>query len=89
MKWVDVRKHFPHQWLLVEATQAHSSEDRRIIDELAVVECFEDGQTAMQSYSDLHRREPQRELYVIHTDREELEITELNWLGIRDVGSAA
>jgi hypothetical protein len=84
MKWIDVRKRFPHQWLLVEATRAHSSENHRIIDELAVVECFDDGQSAMQGYSDLHLREPQRELYVIHTDREELEITELNWLGIRE-----
>ncbi len=83
MKWIDIRRRFPDQWLLVEATQAHSHENHRIVDELAVVECFDDGRTAMHGYSELHRREPQRELYVIHTEREELEITEFNWLGIR------
>ena len=84
MKWTDVRQHFPHQWLLVEATEAHTSEDRRIVEDLAVVECFPSGESAMQGYSQLHRREPQRELYVLHTDREQLEITELNWLGLRE-----
>ncbi len=84
MKWSDVRRHFPHTWLLVEATQAHTRDSRRIVEDFAVVESFGNGQTAMKGYSELHRREPQRELYVIHTDREQVEITELNWLGIRE-----
>ncbi len=84
MKWTDVREHFPRQWLLVEATQAHSEENRRIVEDLAVVDCYADGQSAMRGYSDLHRREPLRELYVLHTDREELDITELRWLGLRE-----
>ncbi len=84
MKWDDVRQHFPHQWLLVEATQAHTTANHRIVEDFAVVECFGSGETAMKGYSELHRKEPQRELYVIHTDREQVEITELNWLGIRE-----
>jgi len=84
MKWHEVREHFPHQWLLVEAMKAHSVEDQRVIDDLAVVDRFPDGQSAMRGYSDLHRDDPMRELYVLHTDRENLEITELRWLGIRE-----
>lgn len=84
MKWTDVRQHFPQQWLLVEATKAHSENDHRIVEDLAVVECYADGQKAMRGYSELHRQDPQRELYVLHTDRKELEITELNWLGLRE-----
>ncbi len=89
MKWTDVRQHFPHAWVMLGATQAHSVDNRRIVDELAVVDRYPDGQSAMQGYSELHRREPQRELYVLHTDREALEITELRWLGLREEYLAA
>ena len=34
-------------------------------------------------YIQLHREAPERELYVFHTDRETLDITERRWLGIR------
>lgn len=85
MKWQEVCEHFPHQWLLVEATEAHSEGNRRFLDDLAVLETFASGKSAMDGYLDLHERAPQRELYVLHTDREELEIEELRWLGIRGV----
>ena len=85
MKWKEIREHFPEQWLLVEATRAHSEGNRRILDDLAVVETFPSGKSAMNGYMDLHEQSPYRELYVLHTDREDLEIEELRWLGIRGV----
>jgi hypothetical protein len=83
MQWQDIRQHYPHQWLLVEALNARSSAGERIIEDMAVLDTYPDGMSAMNGYRDLRRREPDRELYVLHTDREELEITELRWLGIR------
>ncbi len=85
MKWHEVREHFPHQWLLVEATKAHSKANHRILEDLAVLGAFPDGDNAMDGYLALHEESPQRELYVLHTDREELEIEELRWLGVRGV----
>lgn len=85
MTWREIREHFPHQWLLVEATDAHSDAGRRILDELAVLGCFTNGKSAMDGYIELHERAPRRELYVLHSDREELEIEELRWLGIRGI----
>jgi len=85
MKWSDVREHFPDEWLLVEATEAHSEANHRILDDLAVLGTFPSGKSAMDGYIELHEKAPQRELYVLHTDREELEIEELRWLGIRGV----
>ncbi len=85
MKWSDIREHFPHEWLLVEATSAHSEANQRILDDLAVLGTFSSGKSAMDNYIELHEQAPQRELYVLHTDREELEIEELRWLGIRGV----
>ena len=85
MTWNEIRQHFPQQWLLVEATQAHSESNRRILDQMAVLGSYPSGKTAMDGYLDLHRRMPERELFVLHTSREELEIEELRWLGIRGV----
>jgi len=83
MQWQEIRTHYPQQWLLVEAIKAHSDASQRILEQLAVVSAFPDSVAAMQSYSQLHREAPQRELYVFHTSRETLDITERRWLGIR------
>ena len=75
-----------HQWLLVEALLAHSAAGKRQLEEMAVVDAFTDGETALRSYLKLHRNTPLRELYVVHSDREELEITERFVLGLRAAG---
>ena len=85
MTWSEVRQHFPRQWLLVEATRAHSEANHRILDELAVLGSYPTGKSAMDRYLEMHREMPERELFVLHTSREELEIEELRWLGIRGV----
>ena len=59
---------------------------REIVEELAVVDLYPDAESAMRAYLRLHRQAPERELYVLHTDREKLEITEQDWLGIRAAG---
>ncbi|MBI5653220.1 MAG: hypothetical protein HZC40_22655 [Chloroflexi bacterium] len=83
MQWDEIRTRYPQQWLLIEAIQAHSESSRRILDQLAVVNSFSDSVAAMQTYSQLHHQFPERELYVFHTSRENLEITERRWMGIR------
>lgn len=85
MKWKEIRNHYPSQWLLVEALEAHSEEDKRVLDEIAVVDIFPDSKEAMSGYAKLHHQEPDRELFVLHTDRETLDITERRWIGIRGV----
>ena len=83
MKWAEIRRHYPDQWLLIEAIEARSEAGQRILDDIAVVAVHPDSVTAMKRYTSLHHEAPQRELYVCHTDREELEIRERRWLGIR------
>ncbi|HBL26325.1 MAG TPA: hypothetical protein DD490_05765 [Acidobacteria bacterium] len=86
MTWTDIRRHYPHQWLLIEALLAHSRSGKRQLEEMAVVDAFTDGETALRSYLRLHRDAPLRELYVVHSDREELEITERFLPGLRAAG---
>ncbi|HEX5718036.1 MAG TPA: hypothetical protein VF179_17885 [Thermoanaerobaculia bacterium] len=81
--WEEIRRQFPRQWLLVEAIAAHSSEGKRTLDDIAVLEAFQEAGTALKSYQEMHHKSPRRELYVVHTDREALDIAEIDWLGIR------
>jgi hypothetical protein len=40
--WEEIRQQFPRQWLLVEAIAAHSSEGKRVLDDIAVLEAFQE-----------------------------------------------
>jgi hypothetical protein len=83
MRWDEIRRRYPRQWLLVEAIVARTEEDRRLLEQMAVVDALPDARSAMRRYQELHRAAPERELYVLHTDRESLDIRERLWLGIR------
>ena len=83
MKWEEIRIKYPHQWLLVEAIDAHSESNYRIVEQFSVINSFEDSDHAIESYSQLHQKSPDREMYVIHTDKKTVDIKERRWLGIR------
>lgn len=89
MRWEEVQDAYPDQWLVIEAVQAHSEGDRRVLDKIAVVEMCADGSTALVSYRKLHQTYPEREYYYVHTSRAELDIHERQWLGIRRGHAAA
>jgi hypothetical protein len=74
---------------LVEALAAHSEEGRRVVEELAVIDVFNDSTAAWLRYRQLHHDAADREYYILHTDREELDIAEWVWLGIRLAESPA
>lgn len=84
MNWDEIRNSYPDQWLIVEALQAHTGEDRRRhLDRLAVIERCSDGTAALSRYRRLHQEYPSREFYFVHTSRPELDIREQQWLGVR------
>jgi hypothetical protein len=85
MKWEEIRRHFPHQWLLLEAMEAYSEGGKRIVKQFSVINTFANSVAAMKAYAKLHHEIPVRELFVFHTDREQLDITERRWLGIRGI----
>ncbi len=83
MDWDEIRLRYPHQWLLIEALQARSEADQRILDKMAVIATYPNSIDAMHDYKEYHHRWPEREFYVLNTDRTDLDITERRWLGIR------
>jgi hypothetical protein len=83
MQWREIRQAYPDRWLIVEALEAHNTGAQRELDRLAVIEECADGTQCFNRYQELHVRYPEREFYFVHTSREQLEILERQWLGIR------
>lgn len=84
MKWEDVRKAFPKKWVLIEALQAFTDEENeRILVDIVPLKKFSYSPEAMRAYQKLHREDPTREFYVLHTSRDKLNIIEKKWVGVR------
>ena len=83
MRWTDVRAQFENRWLIVEALTARSVTGHREIDDMSVLDAFDDSGDALRRYLTLHRISPEREIYVVHTSREALDIAERAWTGVR------
>lgn len=81
--WDQIRLEYPHQYVVFEALSSHSLDNKRIIDAINVLKSFSDGSVAMREYLKLHNLDKNKELYVVHTDKTKLDITEKKWLGIR------
>ena len=88
MRWTDIRAQYPNQWLIVDALEAHTENNRRKLDQMTVVELCPDGETAYRRYRELRLEHPKREFYFLHTAREELDIRERHWLGLRRIYAA-
>ncbi|MCG9969694.1 hypothetical protein L9W92_16960 [Pelotomaculum terephthalicicum JT] len=84
MLWAEVKRKYPNQWVIIEAIEAHTEGDKRIISQMTVVDNFQDDNNkALLQYLQLHRKNRERELYVVHTSRPELDIVEQRWIGVR------
>jgi len=83
MLWKEVKIADPNQWVIIEAIDAHTEGENRIIDQITVVDTFHDNNKALLQYLKLHRKHRERELYVVHTSRPELDIIEQKWIGVR------
>ncbi|ACV64720.1 hypothetical protein Dtox_4040 [Desulfofarcimen acetoxidans DSM 771] len=84
MIWEEVKNAYPNQWVIIEAIEAYTEGDKRIIAQITVVNNFQDDNNkALLQYLQLHRKHRERELYVVHTSRPELDIIEQKWIGVR------
>lgn len=80
--WDEVRQNYVNQWVLVEAIEATNIEQMREIHAMLVINSFNDFQDAWLDYVKYHRAQPKRELYVLHTRRERLEIEVARSIGV-------
>jgi hypothetical protein len=82
MTWDEVRNQYPHSWVIVEAVNAYTENGKRIISELRLVEPFnDDWHDAWEYYKQIHDKDKYREYYVLHTDRQVLDIGVIDAFG--------
>ena len=84
MIWEDIKKTYPSSWLVIEAIEAKTEGENRIVQQLAVLDSFEEetSKNALLKYLQLHQTYPERELYVVHSTRPRLDIKEQRWVGL-------
>jgi hypothetical protein len=82
--WEEVKKLYPSSWIVIEAIDAKTDGENRIVQQLAVLDFFneETSKNALLKYLQLHKTYPERELYVVHSTRPLLDIKEQRWVGL-------
>lgn len=86
MKWDEARRVYPNKWLLFEAIEASSDGGKRIVEELSVINVYDEGKEALKEYAEKHKKDKSREMYVYNTKNEKLNIEERSWIGVRKNG---
>lgn len=82
MRWIDVQRQFPNEWVVLEVIKAHSENGHRFIDEIIVIDRYEKSVDAMHGYDELRKEQPNREYCFFHTSRPNLVARE-RYVGIR------
>lgn len=82
MKWSEVREHFSGRCVLVEGLISETKGKERIIEEMSVIDDFENGHAAWKVYKKLHAENRNRELYILHTNNEEIKVIEQPYIGV-------
>ncbi|MFB5761998.1 hypothetical protein [Paenibacillus medicaginis] len=82
MQWNEVKERFPDEWVVLEATKAYSKEGHRYIEEMVVIDSFDDSTKALKRYTELHREDPHREYCFFHTSRSEI-VAKERYIGVR------
>ncbi len=84
MTWEDVKKAYPEQWVLIEAVEAYTEGEKRIVEHMDVIGSFDDdGNKAFEKYIEMHKVHKEREYYIYHTSNEKLNIGVKKWMGVR------
>lgn len=83
MKWSEVRQHFPNAIVLVEALKSNIKGNEIVIEEMSVIDYFDNGNVAWKMYKQLHVENETRELYIFHTNNEEIKVIEQPYIGVR------
>ncbi|MEK4607413.1 hypothetical protein NSS88_10415 [Geobacillus sp. FSL W8-1251] len=78
-----VNSYYPNQFVLVEAISACSQNGKRIIKEMAVIDRYHSVSDAWNGYKQQHKTFPEKELYIFHTSKEQIEVEEQYFIGIR------
>ena len=74
MNWLEVRKTYPSQIVLIEALETNTANKIREVLNMSVISTHEDSSAACKAYNMLHTKYPYREFYIFQTAREKIDV---------------
>ena len=75
MKWSEARKTYPNKWIVFDSLNQHEEDNKLIVEDIAIIEVFDDINDAFKYYRMLHRQDKSRQLsFDTRKDRLEYEI---------------
>lgn len=80
---MEITEALPSRFVLVEAIKANSNNRLRYLEDLAIIQDYENQLEAWDGYKHFHKLYPSRELYVFHTSRTDVEVVEEFFSGVR------
>jgi hypothetical protein len=76
MYYISSQELHPSRFVLVEAIKASSNNRVRQLEDMAVIQDYANPQEAWSGFKQSHKLHPTRELYVFHTNRNDVEVVE-------------
>ncbi|WP_294379042.1 hypothetical protein [uncultured Clostridium sp.] len=73
MKWSEARKTYPNKWIVFDSLKQHEEDNKLLIEDIAVIEVFDDINDAFKYYRMLHRQDKSRQLGFDDTRKDKLE----------------
>lgn len=64
MRWHEVQRLFPKQWVLLEEIQSHAEGDKLVIDDMAVIRSIPEGDVKQELFAATNER------FVFHTSKD-------------------
>ena len=62
--------------------EEYSENGKRIVEELSIINAYDQGKEALKEYTEKHKKDKSREMYVYHTKNVEMLIEERSWIGV-------
>ncbi|MFK9095340.1 hypothetical protein [Bacillus salipaludis] len=82
-EWSEVRQHFSERCVLVKAIKSETRGKERVIEEMSVIDDFENGNGVWKVYKKHYAENQSRELYIFHTNNEAIKVIEQPCIGGR------
>lgn len=73
MLWNEVRKAYPNKWIVFDSLKQHEEDNKLIIEDIAIIEVFDDINKAYKYYCELHKQNKTRQLNISSTKETELQ----------------
>lgn len=73
MLWNEVTQVYPNKWIVFDSLAQHEEGNKLVIEDIAIVEVFDDINKAYKYYCKLHKEDKMRKLNIGDTRKEHLE----------------